>query len=206
MILTNFTLIRMVSLNADCDCYKYLLEAMSRWEGLEKQVNRLTQENQLLRQLLTEKQNVAMAGNFHARSGSTVEKSSSIPDFDPGYSNLNTQRRFTSHALPTVTSVNKENEKKFNLRLDKISKNMGSENQDEKPQPQTMNRIKMHRNPSMDEFSLRNYVAPSYTSVQKEGPLTERSSYNSTLGTRDTNRDRSSLLSTRTFTYKARNW
>ena len=108
-----------------------------------------------------------MAGHFHARSGSTVEKSPSIPDFDSGYSNLSTQRRFTSHAVPTnATSGNKENEKRFNLKLDKISRNMGSENPEEKPQPQVqnMNRLKMHRNPSMDEFSLRNYVVPSYTS------------------------------------------
>jgi len=124
-----------------------------------------------LRQLLTEKHK-ATPPNFHARSGSTVEKSSPIPDFDPGYSNINTQRRFTSHALPTVTSVNKENDRRFNLRLDRISKNIDSENQDEKiplqhQQQQPPIRTKLHRNPSMDEFSLRNYVTSSYTSSKK---------------------------------------
>ncbi len=122
--------------------------------------------------MLTEKQK-ATPPNFHARSGSTVEKSSPIPDFDPSYANINTQRRFTSHALPTVTSVNKENDpKRFNLRLDRISKNIDSENQDEKvhhqqQQKQQPVRTKMHRNPSMDEFSLRNYVTSTYISSKK---------------------------------------
>ena len=127
-----------------------------------------------MRQLLTEKHK-ATPPNFHARSGSTVEKSSPIPDFDPGYSNINTQRRFTSHALPTGTSVNKENDKRFNLRLDRISKNIDSENQDEKviqqqqhqQKQQQPSRTKLHRNPSMDEFSLRNYVTNSYITSKK---------------------------------------
>jgi len=193
--------------DGNCDCYKHLLEAMNKWEMLEREINRLSQENQFLKQLLVEKHKTQNTIR-HMRSGSTIERSSAsaTSPLISGNTSINTQRRFTSHVIANPASMNKENEKIFNINLEQIVKDIPIDSFKKSERGISQGK-RSYRNPSMEEASLRKCVPNPVRNPTRDGSLTERSTSNSTLVTRDTtNRDLSGQLSARTYYYKTRNW
>jgi len=92
-----------------------------------------------------------------------VERSSVIPPLISANSTINTQRRFTSHALPHPSTMNKENEKIFNINLEQIVRETHREN-NKKPERGISQGKRSYRNPSMEETSLKKCIPNSFRS------------------------------------------